>query len=177
MNEPEFKSEKDLENAIALAIQSASGLGKSVVVLRGFGLDLAVFSETPNGPSISFFEIKAFSEDHGRCGFGSGGGEGNQIRLLFDETENVPRNSSELGLFDKAVRWVLGNRSAPIGSPRFLFLTCGQVQAAAMGGVRPGKQNNLNLSRLQDGWITWPVLIDRIAAFADFSRIEPPDRQ
>jgi len=35
-----------------------------------------------------------------------------------------------------------------------------------MGGVRPGKQNNLNLARFRNTeWITWPVLIGRVTKF------------
>jgi hypothetical protein len=161
--EPNFESEKELENAIAIAIQSASG---RAVVLRGFGLDLAVFSEGIATSHARFLEIKAFSQDNGRCGFGNGRGEGNQVRLLFDEAANTPRDQSQLSVFDRTVRWVLGNRSAPIGSPRLLIFTCKQAQDAAVAGVRPGKQNNLNLSRFRDSdWITWPALIDSIVEF------------
>ncbi len=164
--EPVFESEKELENAIAIAIQSAPALGARAVVLRGFGLDLAVFTEGATASHTCFFEIKAFAEHHGRCGFGNGRGEGNQSRLLFDEATNAPRDQSQLSAFDRTVRWVLGDRSAPVGSPRFLFFTCKQAQGAVMGGVRPGKQNYLNLSRFKDDdWITWPALIDSIIAF------------
>jgi hypothetical protein len=68
-------------------------------------------------------------------------------------------------MFDSTVRWILGNRSQPIGSPRFLFFTCEQAQQAAMGDVKAGKQNNLKLSGFKHAWIAWPVLIDRIIAF------------
>ena len=166
ITEPHFESEKELENAIATAVQSAAGRTGRAVVLRGFGLDLAVFSEGVVTSRACFLEIKAFSQDHGRCGIGNGRGEGNQIRLLFDEAANAPRDQSQLSVFDRTVRWVLGNRSAPIGSPRFLFFTCKQAQDVAMAGVRPGKQNNLNLSRFKDGdWIAWPALIDNIVEF------------
>lgn len=111
------------------------------MVLLGFGLDLAVFTEGANGSHACFFEIKAFAQHHGRCGFGNGRGECNQIRLLFDEATHASRDRLELGIFDRTVRWVLGNRSEPVGSARFLFFTCRQAQDAAMGGVRPGKQN------------------------------------
>lgn len=169
MMEPTFESEKELESAIAIAIQSASSMGSRTVVLRGFGLDLAVFTATVS--HACFFEIKAFSQHHGRCGIGNGRGDGNQIRLLFDEATNAPRDQSQLRVFDRTVRWVLGNRSALAGSSRFLFFTCQQAQDAAMGGVRPGKQNNLDLSRFKaDEWITWSALIDSIMAFVDGAR-------
>lgn len=113
-----------------------------------------------------FFEIKAFAQHHGRCGFGNGRGEGNQVRLLFNDISNAPRDGAEVDVIDRTVRWVLGNRSEPVGTPRFLFFGCREALAAAMGGVRPGKQNNLNLSCFKDdNWITWPVLLCRIAEF------------
>jgi len=166
MLEPTFESEKQLENAIAAAIEATSAPGNRVLVLRGFGLDLAVFADGPAAPRSCFFEIKAFAQHHGRCGFGNGRGEGNQIRLLFNEVTGAPRDRAEVEIFDRTVRWVLGNRSEPVGTARFLFFGCREAQAAAMGGVRPGKQNNLNLSRFRDDdWITWPVLLGRIAEF------------
>jgi len=84
--EPDFQSEKELETAIASAIQSGSNAnGIRTIVLRGFGLDLAVVAEQAGTSRTCFFEVKAFAANHGRCGFGNGRGEGNQIQLLFDE--------------------------------------------------------------------------------------------
>ncbi|HKM61464.1 MAG TPA: hypothetical protein VJY39_03135 [Acidisphaera sp.] len=166
MEEPTFESERGLEHAVAAAIEGASSNGDRVIVLHGFGLDLAVFAETSMGSRACFFEVKAFAQHHGRCGVGNGRGEGNQIRLLYNETTKLPRDWSELAVFERTVRWVLGNRSEPLGAPRFLFFDCKQAQEAAMGGVRPGKQNNLNLARFRNTeWITWPVLIGRVTKF------------
>jgi hypothetical protein len=134
--EPDFQTESELESAIASAIRSASHDCIRGVVLRGFGLDIAVFTERAGGCRACFFEIKAFAEHHGRCGFGNQRGEGNQIRLLFDEVAQLPRDQSQLRVFDPTIRWVLGNRSRPVGSRRFLFFTCKEAQNAAMGGVR-----------------------------------------
>jgi hypothetical protein len=85
--------------------------------------------------------------------------------LLFDEESQVPRGQAQIEMLGATVRWVLGNRSQPVGSARYLFFTCMQAQQAALGGVRPGKQNNLNLSRFKAEWITWPELIEGIMAF------------
>jgi hypothetical protein len=153
--EPDFATEKDLEDAIASAAKDLLGAsGFQTVVLRGFGLDIAVFASRNGISHVAFLEIKAFAEHHGRCGFGDQRGKGNQIRLLFDEVLQTPRPSSALNLFDSSVRWVLGNRSKPVGSARFAFFTCAEAQAAAIGRVRPGKQNNLRLSAFKDYWLT-----------------------
>jgi hypothetical protein len=166
MAEPDFQTEKELEHAVASAVQDMFlEAGVDAIVLRGFGLDLAVFTKMAGASSARFFEIKGFSEHHGRCGFGNQRGEGNQIRLLFDETKQVPRDQSQLGVFDLIMRWVLGNRSKPVGSPRFLLFTCMQAQNAAMNGVRPGKQNNLRLSDFHQQWMTWGQLLGGIKTF------------
>jgi hypothetical protein len=109
--------------------------------------------------------VKQYAQHHGRCGFGDQRGEGNQIRLLFDHNRNEPRLLSELRMFDHSIRWVLGNRSDPIGSARYVFFTCREAQAAAMGGVRPGKQNNLRLTSFDNQWITWQELVGGIGRF------------
>jgi hypothetical protein len=85
--EPNFQTEKELENAIASAIRSALDTddGIHAVVLPGFGLDLAVITEKAGAARACFFEIKAYAVTSGRCGFGNQRGEGNQIRLLLSE--------------------------------------------------------------------------------------------
>src|SRR5271163_4881648 len=80
-------------------------------------------------------------------------GESNPITL--DEPTQAPRDQSQVSVFDATVRWVLGNRSQPINSKRFLFFTCKQAQDAASNGVKPGKQNNLRPSTFDHLWITW----------------------
>jgi hypothetical protein len=152
-------------DSIALAIQRTLPQDTCQLVLRGFGLDIAVFTRNFGSSCACFFEIKAFAEHHGRCGFGNGRGEGNQIRLLFGPESQAQRGQSQIEMLGATVRWVLGNRSQPVGSARYLFFTSMQAQQAAMGGVRPGKQNNLNLSRFKAEWITWPELIEGIIAF------------
>lgn len=164
--EPNFQTEKELENAIAAAVEDALGRNSiRAVVLRGFGLDLAIFTEKAGAARACFFEIKAFAAHHGRCGFGNERGEGNQIRLLFDEATQAPRDALQVKIFDPTVRWILGNRSQPVNSKRFLFFTCKQAQDAASNGVKPGKQNNLRLSAFDHLWIAWPELIERIETF------------
>lgn len=160
--EPSFELERDLETALVTAIRT--GMADPPIVLRGFGLDLAVFTQSP--ARTCFFEVKAFADHHGRCGIGNGRGEGNQIRLLFDDATNRPRDHLHLRALDNSVRWIVGNRSAAIGTPRFLFFRCEEAQDAVMAGVRPGKQSNLNLSRFKrEDWMAWPSLISNVLAF------------
>ena len=165
--EANFQTEKELETAIASAIQGALDADNSIraVVLPGFGLDLAVFTEKAGAARACFFEIKAYAVSSGRCGFGNQRGEGNQIRLLFDERTQSPRDDLQIRIFDSSVRWVIGNRSEPVGSRRFVLFTSKQAQEAAMGGVRPGKQNNLRLSTFDRLWITWDELIEGVETF------------
>jgi hypothetical protein len=167
LSEPNFETEKELENALASAILDALDADDSIraVVLPGFGLDLAVFTEKAGTARACFFEIKAPAAHHGRCGFGNQRGEGNQIRLLYDERTQTPRDQSQIRVFDPLVRWVIGNRSLSVGSPRFVFFTSKQAQDATMAGVRPGKQNNLRLSMFEHLWITWPALITQTILF------------
>ncbi len=153
VEEPDFNTEKELEDAIAAVARQSFEEATQVVVLRGFGLDIAVFTRRAEEQTLKLFEVKAFSEHHGRCGFGNQRGEGNQFRLLFDHDLGKPRSASDLRTFDQAIRWVLGNRSKPVGSARFLLCTCEQAQAAAAGGVvKPGKQNNFRLSAFNGLW-------------------------
>src|SRR5262249_37543236 len=130
-SEPRFRTERELEDALGEHIRRAF----SGVVGRGFGLDLAAFSETAEGNvRTSFFEIKVYSPASARCGIGNQRGEGNQIRLLLDDAGLAHRNGSQIALLDQSVRWVLGDCSQEVGSRRFLFFSCKQAQDAAMGG-------------------------------------------
>lgn len=164
--EPEFAIEKQLEDAIASVIRKMfENSGGSAVVLPGFGLDIAVFGQKDGTPIVRFFEVKAFSLHHGRCGIGNQRGEGNQIRLLFDDTTDAPRSPDQLKAVERSIRWILGDRSKTHGTARFAFFTCEKAQAAAAGGVRTGKQNNLRVSDFSGLWLTWPELLKEIELF------------
>jgi hypothetical protein len=175
LEEPDFATERQLEEAVAsVAKRSLEQSGADGVVLRGFGLDLAVFLMRAGHSASRFFEVKAFSEHHGRCGFGNQRGEGNQIRLLYDLIRGEQRELSELKLFDPYIRWILGNRSKPVGSARYAFFTCKEAQAAAANGVRPGKQNNFRMATFDRGWITWPQLVQQLTEFVLVAGEETP---
>jgi hypothetical protein len=164
--EPDFATEKELEDAIAVVTQQVlEQAAANFVVLRGFGLDVAVFLKRDGHSACRFLEIKAFSEHHGRCGFGNQRGEGNQIHLLWDEVGQEPRRSESLNVFDPSIRWIIGNRSKPLGSSRFVIFTCEQAHAAAANGVKPRKQNNFRMSAFASNWITWPDLVRCITDF------------
>lgn len=164
MDEPRFATERQLEDAIASAIHVIfSRMARNAVILRGFGLDLAVFGDGFASPRL--LEVKNFASHHGRCGFGNQKGEGNQIRLLFDSAHDRPRTSDQLAQFDKSIRWILGDSSRPMGTPRYALFTCLQASEAAMGGVHPGKQNNFRLPAFHDLWATWPNFLVAIEEF------------
>jgi hypothetical protein len=166
--EPNFSREKELENAIALAATEFLRAKKfDVVTLQGFGLDVAVFAKRGGMNRTKFFEIKSFAAHHGRCGLGDSSGRGNQIRILFDDALQTPRAADVLELFNPSIRWVLGNRSAPIGSKRYALFTSQQAQVAAANGVRSEKQNNFRLSAFKDSWVAWADLLGQMDQFLD----------
>ncbi len=63
-----------------------------------------------------------------------------------------------------------------LASLAFTFLTCKKIQDAAMGGIKPGKQNNLRLSQFIHLWVTWPELLERIRVFVVPNESEVPAR-
>ena len=160
MDEPDFCSERDLEAALATVAREA--LTPDAVVVRGFGLDIAIFAPARDGTVLRLMEIKAFSPHHGRCAFGHGKG-GNQVRLLWDDTLGTPRSGTGLDVLDKSIRWIIGHRGRQIGDARYAFLNCTEVQQAASGGVRAGKYNNIRLTELD--WIDWCELERRVTTF------------
>ena len=160
MVEPDFGAESELETAVVALAQEA--VSSDSVVMRGFGLDIAVFTAKPRGTVLRLIEVKAFSPHHGRCGFGHGKG-GNQVRLLWDDAVGMPRSASGLNVLDRSIRWVIGHRGRPIGEARYAFLNCTQVQQAASGGVRPGKYNNIRVGDLT--WLSWHELKLRVEEF------------
>jgi hypothetical protein len=170
MVEPDFQNERELECAVVCVAEQCLKSDGEPIVVRGFGLDIAVFATLRGRPTVRLLEIKAFSTPHGRCGFGHGTG-GNQVRLLWDDDSNAPRSQSGLRLLDQSVRWVIGHRGRPPGAPRFAFLDCSSVQNAASGGVKRGKYNNIRLSALS--WITWDELELKIIAFLRSDRTQP----
>lgn len=160
MDEPDFSSERELEAALVSVARDA--VARDAVVVRGFGLDIAVFAPAGEGTVLRLMEVKAFSPHHGRCAFGNGKG-GNQVGLLWDDAVGLPRSRNGLGVLDQSIRWVIGHRGRSIGEPRYAFLNCTEVQQAASGGVRAGKYNNIRLTGL--AWIGWGELEQRVSAF------------
>jgi hypothetical protein len=166
LKEPNYSSERELEDAVGEAIKEMlNQRDLHSIVLRGFGLDLAVFFSENGTASARFFEVKSFAGHHGRCGFGNQRGEGNQIRLLYNQALGHPRSHSELRLFNDTIRWVLGNQSMPYGSARFALFTCEEAQLAAANGVKPGKQNNFRLSFFDSTWVRWPEFLESMQTF------------
>lgn len=127
------------------------------VLIESFGLDVAVFASTnTNGQGRAvFFELKAFvGQRVGAVGFGNQKGCGSQVDLLFDPIRAVPREPNVLRRLDRNIRWLLVDGTRPIGSKRYAVFTLEKALAYAMGGVHPGKQNNLRIKSI-DRWYSW----------------------
>jgi hypothetical protein len=125
------------------------------VLIESFGLDVAVFA-TPNGLDRNvFFELKAFvGQRAGAVGFGNQKGLGPQVDLLYDSVAGSHHEPDVLRRLDRNIRWLLVDGTRPIGTERYALFTSEQAQVAAMGGVRPGKQNNLRIKSFVH-WHSW----------------------
>lgn len=153
---PEKKFESEIIGAIHAILDES---GCEYLVVPRFGVDIGVVIRNASGTRVRFLEVKCFNSARaGGVGFGNGGGTGLQIEILLHPVEAVR-------LLDDVVRWILVDATRPPGSPRYALFTCSTAKAAAMGGVAPGKQNNLRLSAFADRFITWAALIDELRGF------------
>jgi hypothetical protein len=124
-------------------------------IFEGFGLDIAVFSQT----RVRFLEVKAFGGQRvGGVGFGDRYGSGTQMHLLLCEDEVLP-------LFDKTVRWIYADGTKSAGTARYALFTCAKAKNSAMNSVCRGKQNNLRIAALHDSLVPWAKLCDDINSF------------
>lgn len=130
--------------------------GQPFALLEGFGLDVAVFS----GNKVRLFEVKAYGgQRQGGVGFGDRHGNGAQVDLLLCDDKN-------LSLFDTTIRWVYADGTQSPGTARYALFTCTQAKNWAMANtVCRGKQNNLRISALRDGLMSWTELCSRIRGF------------
>jgi hypothetical protein len=85
--------------------------------------------------------------------------------MLWDNERNQAKTAEQLAIFQSSTRWVLADATQAYGTARFALFDCVKASASAMGGVHPGKQNNLRLSSLRDDWVTWMDLIGRVEEF------------
>ena len=178
-SEPELitadpRCEDKFRDAIALAIRSALDGGRAVVV-TGFGLDVAVFTENTAGVAQSYFiEAKVYKPNSQRINIGPPFNNTqqhrlqNQIGLFFDDATRTFRRQSQISLPDRSVRWTLADCSLPAKSPRFVFFSCSDApEVAAKGQFTLTKQNNFSLGRCRERlqWFTWDELLRRIEDF------------
>lgn len=170
-NEPDLKgarnAERRLQNAIVDAIHVCLGETRvDYVVLEGFGVDVATFLRAGDRLSLRLLELKAYVGSRpGGVGFGDQRGRGAQIDLLWDSDREEPRSTAQLLTIDGSVRWILADGLKRAGLPRYAFFNCAEAQRAAMGGVQPGKQNNLRVNAFHDTLLTWPELLDHLRQF------------
>lgn len=156
------KAEARLQRALIGEIRRFIGdSNRSWAIIESFGLDVAAFCGDHGFPQAKFLELKAYVGNRaGGVGF-----QGRQVDLLWNTEANRSRSAEELKVFDSSVRWVLAHGLKPLGSPRYAIFTCLDAQNAAMGGVRPNKQNNLKISAFDNSLVTWEVLNTRIRSF------------
>ncbi|MGH9870351.1 MAG: hypothetical protein ACREAA_19615 [Candidatus Polarisedimenticolia bacterium] len=156
----EVYPEAVLEATIIEAIREIlSGSNRQYLLVRHFGLDVAIFVESAAGVVVRLVETKAFhAQRPGGVGFGTARGEGPQVELLGCA-------EGSLALLRPAVRWVLADATLPYGTARYAWFDSETAQAAAMGGVEKGKQNNLRISALRPCYREWPVLLSDLTAF------------
>jgi hypothetical protein len=129
--------------------------GTPFQIVEGFGLDIAVFSES----AVRFLEVKAFGGQRvGGVGFGDRHGYGTQMHLLLCDDGVLP-------LFDKSIRWIYADGTKSPGTARYALFTCAKAKNSAMNSVCRGKQNNLRLAELRDCLVPWPRLCDDIGSF------------
>lgn len=162
----EGKSEAALQKAYVKVIAGIlEGERLPFVALDSFGVDIGVFFEKSGTGVARFFELKAYSRQRqGGVPFAAKGA-GPQLHLLWDDILEAHRPGDALRLFDEHIRWVLADVTRPIGTARYAFFRCSEAQAAAMGGVRPGKHNNLKVSALEPSYMTWTDLIRSTRTF------------
>ena len=129
---------------------------QSFVMVRGFGLDLAVFIDKQRWV---FVEAKSFNRQRqGGVGFGNGRGGGAQVELLL-------RPEADLRRLDGSVRWAYADATRPSGSSRFGFFTSSEVKRAVMGIVARGKQNNFRVNAFESGLVTWETFCGQLRSF------------
>jgi len=171
IEEPAFETGQRAEAALQAAMMNALDTTlrpkvDGLIIIESFGLDISLFLSRGQLTCFRQLELKAYVG--GRpdgVGFGNQQGHGPQVDLLWDHRRDRPRAQDELGLLDTSIRWVMAFGLLPSGSARYALFTCAEAQGAAMGGVRPGKQNNLRVSALGHRLLTWQNLLREVQQF------------
>ena len=149
---PESEFERSLDPLIERALH-----GCRAVIVRKFGLDIAVFLEDVGPPQPLFVEVKSYRANRpGGVGFGNWRGEGPQVDLLVGDAS---------ALFDSYIRWAFVDATQPVGVDRYAFLTCSDARAAVMGVVARGKQNNFKLAALRSHFVGWRAFSEQFLEF------------
>jgi len=147
----------------AALIEAVRGMlaesGHASLCVPRFGLDLALFIESPGGVRVRLVEVKVYiAQRQGGVGFGNQRGEGPQVELLSC-------TGASAQLLRSTVRWVLADATLPPGTARYALFDCATAKAAAMGVVERGKQNNLRVRSLQPLYATWADLLSKVREF------------
>jgi len=152
--------ESAFEAAVIAAVHSIlTEAERCYLLVPRFGLDFAVFVESPGGVNVRLVEAKVYmAQRQGGVGFGNQQGLGPQVDILSCADAPAP-------LLGPTVRWILADSTLPHGTARYACFDCATAKAAAMGGVSKGKQNNLRLQIIQPGYCTWPDLLSQLKGF------------
>lgn len=147
------------EEALLDLARSLVGGQAGTVIIRHFGLDIAVFQSTTPTTRALFIEAKSYNgQRQGGVGLGNGRGEGPQVDLLLNDAPQLLR-------FDGMIRWAFVDATKAIGKPRFALLNCTEAKAVVMGRVSRGKQNNFSMASVGLRSVTWPVFCEQLAHF------------
>lgn len=144
MEIPTFKSEADLERYVrrVIADRISAKNSKIYALVSKKAVDIIVCKDNPV-PELFFLEVKYFKANHGRLGFGSGGGRGFQPEIL----------KLEPAYFERNMRWVIASEAHQ--PDKLLMLTSSEVRKFVSGGNIGPKFNNFQSRLWREGrWYT-----------------------
>lgn len=123
-----FENESAFRNWLCEELCSQFGEEWRVVMGKNVA-DILVSRQDEGRPVLIFLEVKYHKKIHGRISIGNQGGTGYQMEYLLNK----------MPYLERYLRWVVGDEA----SDAALILTNEQVRMYPSGGLRVGKQNNL----------------------------------
>lgn len=139
--------EKEFQKRIVKALC----LNKKALILEGFGLDVAVFTQK----NLFFLELKYYSKNHNRIGIGQGSGRGNQIALLKGQHGHR--------FITKNIFWALCDASIK-PEKYYLFSSSDVFRKKLLAKNKLGKKyNNFKIGAIRrEKSLDWDELIKKI---------------
>lgn len=172
--EPQLKSEETFQAASLAALRERLdgelATAFHYAIIEPFGLDAAVIVRSGTKTGLRLIEFKAFAGQRpSGVGFGNRRGEGPQVDLLA-----LP--DALLAVVDPWVRWCFADLSQPRGEARYSVITSVEARTCAMGGVRPGKQNNFSIRQALARPLTWDAFLDELHRFVRSESVDGPGK-